>query len=158
MKTPEMEVLLARHFNFRQNIIVPNVSWGLFFRHELDLLIITKARYGYEVEIKVSKQDLVRDKEKLHEHESKRIKGLWFAIPESLLKYQEHIPERAGIIAVSENRSESLWLRCNRVRSPQVMNKYKFTDSEVMELTRLGTMRIWNLKETIVNYRETLIN
>jgi len=154
MKTLEMEVLLARHFNFRQNIIVPNVSWGLFFRHELDLLIITKARYGYEVEIKVSKQDLIKDREKPHKHESKRIKGLWFAIPQSLFKYQEHIPERAGIIVVNEDRNVSSWLRCERERYPKTMNKYKFKDSEIMKLCRLGTMRIWALKEAIVNYQE----
>jgi len=157
MKTLEMEVLLARHFGWRQNIIVPNVYWGMGFHYEMDLLIITKAGYGYEVEIKVSKQDLIKDKEKRHCHDSKKIKGLWFAIPQSLLKHQEHIPERAGIIAVDEDRSQSSWHRCKRIRQPQIMNKYEFKNSEIMELTRLGMMRIWSLKETIVNYQEPII-
>jgi hypothetical protein len=56
LKTAEMEVELGRYFNYRQNIIVSNVSWGLGI-HECDLLIITKSGYATEVEIKVSLSD-----------------------------------------------------------------------------------------------------
>ena len=34
--TAEMELAVVRHFNARKNVIVPNVSWGMF-PYELDL-------------------------------------------------------------------------------------------------------------------------
>ena len=65
--TPEIEVRVASFFNPRQNIIVPNISWGVNL-HECDLLIIRKSGYGIEVEIKVSKSDLIADAKKPHHH------------------------------------------------------------------------------------------
>lgn len=139
MTTNEIENALARYFNPRVNIIVPRVSWG-FFIHECDLLLITKNGYAYEIEIKISRQDLIRDKEKRHQHNSKRIKKLYFAIPEGLLPHISEIPERAGIIVVNEIG------HCKRVREAQVMNNYKFSDREKFMVARLGTMRFWSLK------------
>jgi hypothetical protein len=150
--TPEMEIALASHFNYLQNLIVPNVGYGLWL-HECDLLILTKARYIWEVEIKVSKADLIKDKEKEHGHYSGKIKYLYFAIPDYLLKYQEHIPERAGIITVERKsywRDGSTYLRCERVRRPKANGKYKFTEEERYKVARLGAIRIWDLKRKII--------
>ena len=60
--TLEMETLLMNHFNYLQNIIVPNVSNGIFHKehgwlHECDLLVLSKANYATEIEIKISKAD-----------------------------------------------------------------------------------------------------
>ena len=44
-------------FNYRANLIVPNISWGLGL-HECDLLVLTSSGYATEIEIKVSKADL----------------------------------------------------------------------------------------------------
>jgi len=90
--TPEMEIALAEYFGIRQNLIVPNVSWGMD-SHECDLFILTPAGYGWEVEIKVSKADLFKDKHKRHRHNSSKIKFLYFAIPEYLERYIDEIPE-----------------------------------------------------------------
>lgn len=43
MTCTQIETLVARKWNFRQNIIVPNVSWGLKI-HECDLLIASKIK------------------------------------------------------------------------------------------------------------------
>jgi len=45
MKTIEMEIAFARYFGIRQNLIIPNVSWGMD-THECDLFVLTPARYG----------------------------------------------------------------------------------------------------------------
>ena len=137
--TNDIEIAVVRYFNPRANLIIPNVSWG-FNLHECDLLIITAHNYAYEVEIKVSKPDLYRDKYKTHKHNSKRIKKLFFAIPETLLPYISEIPERAGIITVNEHR------QCRRFREAQVMTKYKISEHEKFMLARLGTLRFWSLK------------
>ena len=78
----DIEISVAKYMDPRVNLIVPNASWGLGL-HECDLLVISKAGYASEVEIKVSKADLLRDREKRHGHASDRIKALWFALPEA---------------------------------------------------------------------------
>lgn len=141
--TAEMEIALATYFDYRRNLIVPNISWGLFL-HECDLLILTKSGYAYEVEIKVSKADLIKDKEKEHGHKSNRIKFLYFAIPDYLLPHREHIPKRAGIISIiTHGHSKGV---CQIVRPPVVNSMYRFTDEERYQVARLGAIRIWGLK------------
>jgi len=107
VKTIEMEIAVANHFNARQNLIVPNVSWG-FCIHECDLLIVTKAGYLYEVEIKVSRGDLKNDMKKQHNHYDSRIKNLYFAIPKKLEKDIEFIPKEAGIMLVHKKETDPL--------------------------------------------------
>jgi len=149
MNVLDIEIALAEYFNPRANLIVPNVSWGMFL-HECDILVITKAGYAWEVEIKTNKYDLIKDKNKSHGHHSNKIKFLYFAIPDYLLQYQEHIPERAGIIVVKyDDRRMHHPIYCKRTRMPQANSKYKFTTEERYNVARLGAMRIWNLKRII---------
>ena len=111
--TAEMECCVASFLNYRSNLIVPNVSWGMAL-HECDLLVITKAGYAWEVEIKVTKADLKKDSEKWHGHRSSRIKHLFFAIPTYLQDAIEYIPERAGIITVAP-ADEKVWGRTRKI-------------------------------------------
>lgn len=145
MTINEAEIALAYHFNFRNNLIVPNVSRGLNL-HECDLLILTPAGYAYEIEIKLTRADLLADKKKSHNHKSKRIKYLWFAVPETLEGDIEHVPERAGIILL-ERRWDNLC--CRIVRRPKPNGSYKWNDSERAKLAHLGAMRIWRLKKKL---------
>lgn len=68
----DIEIAIAKMFNYRMNVIVPNVSWGLGLRCECDLLIVSQRRYATEIEIKVSKSDIKADKKK---HPAARIKA-----------------------------------------------------------------------------------
>ena len=147
MTTPEMEIALARFFDPRRSLIVPNISWSMF-RHECDLLIVTKAGYAYEVEIKVSRADMKQDELKSHHHESKIISRLYFAIPKALLKHIDLIPGNAGIISVGLNA------HCMIIREAPKNNGYKFTDQQRYDVARLATMRIWGLKQTIERYKQ----
>ena len=79
--TEEIEIAIASYFGISRHIIVTNISWGLNL-HECDILIIRESGYAVEVEIKRSKQDLLNDFKKQHGHRSKKIKELWYAIPE----------------------------------------------------------------------------
>ncbi len=154
-KTLDMEVAVAYYFSPRLNLIVPNVSWGMF-GHEVDLCVLSPAGYATEVEIKVDRADLIKDKEKRHGHRSTLIKYLYFAIPEHLEKDIEHIPERAGIIVVKWNapwddriysgRLIKGWWSCKKIREAKVNTKCKWTDKQRLDLLRLGAMRIWGLK------------
>lgn len=148
--TLEMEVAISDYFNPRANMIVPNISWGMYI-HECDLLVITRAGMGYEVEIKISKADLKKDALKPHAHKHKKIRYLYFAIPEFLADCHDLIPERAGILHVCNNVSRYgsgfCGFRVECVRPPKDEGRsYKFTNEEKMDLGRLATMRIWTLK------------
>lgn len=157
MKAIDIEIAVSKYLNFRTNLIVPNVHWGMMI-HECDLLVITKAGYAWEIEIKVSRADLINDKKKKHRHKSDKIKWLYFAIPECLVKDIEHIPERAGIIVVKEKhyaeyidgkRIKTPYLGCDILRSPKTNCNYKFSEEERYAVARLGAMRIWGLKEKL---------
>jgi hypothetical protein len=150
--TLDMELALIDYFSLRVNNIVPNVSWGMF-SHEVDLCILSKAGYASEVEIKISKADLIKDASKHHKHDSKKIKYLWFAIPKHLEGEIHHIPDRAGVIIVNyENilyRSERFKFICRVLRKPKMHVNYQWTDSERYNLLRLGNMRVWRLKQKL---------
>ena len=155
MKTIDMEIAIADYFNSRVNLIVPNISYGMGL-HECDLLIITKSNYAYEVEIKVSSADLIRDIKKKHNHEHEKIKHLYFAIPSYLTEFTRYIPERAGIIVVDNQVADSgIWQGCcKRIREAKINSKYRFTDTEIFNVARLGTMRIWTLKQKLREYEK----
>jgi len=129
IKTIDMEIALANYFGVRQNLIVPNVSWGMD-SHECDLFVLSPAGYGWEVEIKVSKADLFKDKYKRHGHHSSKIKFLYFAIPDYLQKWIFEIPLCAGVIIVRPNDNYECGYWCEKFRRPVVNTKYKYTDSE----------------------------
>ena len=147
INSTDIEIALAQHFGCRQNIIVPNVSWGLWI-HECDLLVVTKAGYAIEVEIKVSRADIKKDAMKRHGHIDPRIKAFYFAIPKTLMTAADLIPERAGIISVNEDRPG--WLVCRIERKPAISKEArKLTPEERLKVAHLGAMRIWDLKRTV---------
>jgi len=153
MKTLDIEIAVMEYFNIRTNLIVPNVSWGIGL-HECDLLVITKAGCAYEVEIKTSKTDLIKDKEKRHGHFNSKIKQLYFAIPMKLVKYMEHIPERAGIFGIREGINTVFKPKCEKLREARINSKYKFSEGERYQVARLGAMRILGLKKRIKKLKE----
>ena len=105
-----IEMALARHYGHRENIIVPNVHWGLGLHYECDLLVVTKAGNAHEIEIKVSKSDIKAEQKKTgFPHRSTRIKKFSFAVPD-YLKDCEYLPMDCGLITIDSD------LRCRVVR------------------------------------------
>lgn len=147
IKTPEMEIALYNHFESKMRVIVPNLYYGAGFNHELDLFMLSNANYGIEIEIKISRTDLIKDKEKKHGHKSKKIKHLYFAIPNYLSKHSEHIPLRAGIITVTKHTDN--WCRVDIIRKPKANCTYKFSDLECYRIVRLSALRMWTLKKKL---------
>ena len=150
ISTVEIESAVVKLFNKRVNIIIPNVFWGLNFLYELDLLVINKNGYGYEIEIKASMSDLRADHKKQHFHDSKRIKYLYYAIPEYMMaSAQLFIPDYAGIIIIKRHDSNDKC--CAEITAkPKVRNKYKFSDNEKLKILHLISMRYWNTQETLI--------
>lgn len=159
LKTLDMEVELSKFLNYRVNLVVPNVSWGMF-SHECDLIRLTPAGYCSEIEIKVSLSDLKKDKTKRHNHMdggvygygTNKIKYLYFAIPEYLEPHIEHIPERAGILILREvyhKYYDETRRHVEEIRAPKIQSNYKFSEKERIKLLSLMAMRIWGLKRKL---------
>lgn len=171
--TTEIEVAIAKHYGTRQNIIVPNISWGFSWNdkegwhsmHECDVFVIKKTGYAVEIEIKRSKNDLLNDFKKRHKHKSSKIRELFYAIPrENVDEWSKLIPKHAGIIAY-EKYEEEIWdkkkhnwsgkykwaMLARRIRNAEPNKKAtKLTIEEQLKIARLGTLRIWNLKEKMI--------
>lgn len=144
-----MEETIARHFGIRQNLIVPNISWGLGV-HECDVLVVRPSGIAIEVEIKRSRADLLADFKKGHGHKSKKIGQLYYAIPSCLYEScADLIPEHAGILELWKHEQRGWWYCTVRKEAPKNGNR-KLTEKEILKVARLGTMRIWSLKRKVI--------
>ena len=145
MNAEFIETVVANYLNPRVNLILPNAYWGLGFSYELDMFVITPSGFGWEVEIKVSRSDLIQDKEKKKwkNYDKGRIKRLYFAIPENLVKDIEHIPDKAGVLSITEKGL------IRKRREAKNISSYKFTDKERLKAMHLCCMRVWNLKKRL---------
>ena len=161
LNSTNISIAIARHFGTRKNIIVPNVSWGIGL-HECDVLIITRSGYAIEIEIKISRADIIKDAMKWHKHHSNKLRSLIFAIPKELQHCTDLIPERAGIIIVSKKEElrpswhsgvvgpNSSRLYCSMFRKAEVnRSATKMSDDDILHVAKLGTMRVWNLLEKL---------
>lgn len=153
MKCIEIEEAVARLFDIRRHIIVPNASWGLGL-HECDLLIVRPSGYAIEVEIKVSKADLKKDAEKRHGHYSEKIKQLYFAVPQDLYAAAcQFAPYDAGIITVAASDPEwfpeKLFAHIER-EAPVKKNARPLNEKEILKAATLGAMRVWSLKRKLI--------
>lgn len=145
MTARDIEVAVANHFDFRRNLVVPNVYWGVGLNHEADLLVLSGAGYASEIEIKISRGDLMKDKKKEHGHRSDIVKALYFAVPEELADFAiSNIPDEAGLLVVYRKNNKHF---VKVVKNP-VPRKHsrKFTEAERYQLARLGLLRYWSCR------------
>lgn len=149
----EIEVALAKSsfFDFRKNIVAFNVNgWSgkLPIFHECDVLVCTKSGYLTEIEIKRSWSDFIADFKKKHKHEDKGlIKHFYYCIPYALKdKVKEFLWKQncgAGIVTYAED----LFISIERIGETRRCNK--LTTEQMLEIARLGAMRVIQLKEKI---------
>lgn len=148
IKTPDVEIACCKLFDMRKNIIVTNISWGFHGLHECDLFLVRPSGHCTEVEIKVSKQDFLKDFEKKHGHASDYIKDFYYAMPDILYaKVKDQIPEHAGAIVCSVYNKHVI---AKIVKEPISNNKAKkITLEDELKILRLATMRFWKYKEDL---------
>lgn len=146
----EIECVVATYFDAGATVIVPNVSWGML-NYECDIVVLLKSDYCAEVEIKVSRSDLIRDREKRHQHQSRLMRYLYFAIPKKLEMYIGEIPERSGVLVIDQDG------RIRLVREPKTNAAApKLEAIEKFNLARLGALRVWKLKRKVLGLKNTI--
>ena len=145
--TSAIEMAVATFFDYRRNLIVPNIGRGMGFRWEIDLLVCTESRYLWEVELKVTLADLKRDREKskwARYEQNTKIKRLYFCIPKALSEHVDLIPSFAGILTVSPTgRVAILRAAADRTKAKPI------TEKQVYKLLYLGNMRVWKLRAAV---------
>lgn len=167
MTTIEVEIALMQHFNFREKLIVPNVTdMSDLVKFETDILVLSGSGYASGIEIKVTKSDLKNDRNKNHikrlnqfwrsrtgknakEYYYEKLKHFYYAVPEKLIEETlKTTPNFCGVLSVSKEKYPSHTIyKTKVVRKPQTLFNYKWNEEERYKLARLGTMRIYNLKK-----------
>jgi hypothetical protein len=143
----DIELAIVNFYGKRKHIIVPNcfINFGTSADHECDLIIIKQSGYAVEIEIKLSKSDLIADFKKKHGHIDERLQYLYYAMPNELYeKCKDLIPEHAGIYSIFKHNNK-MFVKCEKNAIKKTCRK--LTIEEQLKIARLGVMRIWNLKE-----------
>ena len=168
MNAQDIEIALAGWYDYRQNVIVPNVGSGVVY-HECDMLVLTPSGYLTEIEIKVTKADLKADFKKKHGHRTtSNVKQFFYCYPALMKDCDKLIPASAGIIHIDEvvpyYLSDSTGNKIKILR-PRLVRQAKInkgvqplSDKDRMSLMRLGCMRIWSLKRKLSEVRHNRIN
>lgn len=148
--TSEIEMAVARHLDWRRNIVVPNISWGAGV-HECDIFSVSGAGWATEIEIKISAADLKKDASKKHGHRSNKIKFLYFAIPKKMLRYWKHIPARAGVYVVDQKGGVHRLRQAVKNETAHVLS-----EKEIANIARLGVMRYWSGRNGVLANKNDL--
>lgn len=145
LTTPEVELCLVNPrrgaFPFTRYMVLPRSRWGIKeINHECDMLALSQTGTLHEIEIKVSKSDLLADKRKNHTHKSKIIKRLWFAVPLQMVDFALiHIPVGAGLISCYNGGSTV-------IKRPKTSRSDKPDASVIKHMYELLQMRYWSEK------------
>ena len=160
MKAREIELPVAHYFSVFRNLVVANVSHGFapLALWEMDLAVVSKSGYLYEVEIKTSKADLLCDLKKdrwnslkiMRFHEI--VSQYFIAMPEKLftslseedLKKLHDFP---GILTVKDDGTNYYTGRVKCIRPSTKKRGRKLSDNEMYQLARLGAIRYWTRHE-----------
>lgn len=147
LNTKELEVLVADFFGVRTHLIIPNVSWGFGLLYEADLVVVTRSRYVYEVELKVSKSDLKADaNKKKHNNPRKTFKRMYYAMPEEIYD-PALVPDYAGVLLAYMHRKR--WY-IKLERKPDNLSVEPITDKQYLKLLELMAMRVWSIKKKLL--------
>ena len=159
MSVTDITRMLASYYDIRKNLVVPNVSWG-FMWYEADLVVITKAGYMTEIEIKRSWTDFLADFKKRDYHSDARISRFYYAVPECMLQpcrdYIENwLAERCLLSPSTYKRpgfivyrtwDEPLYRRVQVICDPISKEKTPpLSEKDILKIARLGTLRYWSL-------------
>lgn len=163
----DIEIAIMRYFDIRRNLIVPCITnWVAPIRFETDILILSKSGYATGFEIKTSKSDLLADKKKQQyrlfksyfngktplEYFYGSFKYFNYAVPGFMKDFAlENIHDFCGLWVIDKQDYPYID-RFYCVREPRKLFNYKWSDKQMFEVARLGTMRILNLKEIINNH------
>ena len=132
----------------------PRVHNFFGMKSESDVIAINPNGYLVEIEVKLTKADFIKDKDKIISISRKRINKhrlyeqgggsamFYFVAPKGILTIDD-IPEWAGLIEVVSREYSREYIKygtvlvCNNVKNAKKLNKRKATQKEIEKLLRL---------------------
>lgn len=149
--TADMEVALATRRDspvcfLNHRVVVNKCAW--LFGHEADMVSVTSAGYGTEVEIKVSKSDFMADFRKQTTHDSPYIKNLYYAVPEFMKEYAlARLPENAGLLVVYPAKPVGRVIVAKQAMPRK--DAKKISDEMVAKMQYLMALRYWSRQQAL---------
>lgn len=139
---------VAAYFNYRNNMIIPNIYYPNMY-HECDVLVVSKAGYMTEVEIKITLEDFKRDIKK--KYKSDGLKYFYYAVPSTLVEQVTPLlPTHAGLLSVRPGYFDPYFTEVV-IKSPANKECIVLTDEQRINLGRLCAIKLWNIKENRFN-------
>ena len=142
-------------WNKRSDIMIPNLSWGLL-PYEADFIVVSKAGYMTEVEIKRSWEDFKADFKKDHRHDDERIYYFAYCVPLSIsdkvvdyLKEQRK-DERYFMLPAVLTYTEDMEISISELKhfdNYNAQKRRKLFLEEQLTIARLGQLRYWSKVE-----------
>lgn len=157
------EMIVYNEVSLRNEIAIPNLSWGML-PYEADLVVINKAGYMREYEIKRSLQDLKADFKKKCYHDAEQVYEFFYVLPLSIKEkalelFRTHQTDDVYIKAfgrTTENHEalpavifyddEGHIVGRTRFDGHLRGNHRKLFLEEKLTITRLLSIRYWNLR------------
>ncbi len=154
----DIEIAVANYYGIRNHVILYNASWGLGFMYELDMLVFSKSRYATEIEIKVSKSDILKDLTKRFQHSDSRIKHVFFAVPESLVEFcKEKINPDFGVLSVKELERYPGTFKITQVRGAKQNSRAEpWPDKTYIKALELANLRLHRAKRDLLAAKREL--
>lgn len=158
------DTIVRRYCNTREDIIIPNLSWGLL-PYEIDLAVIKPNGYMTEYEIKRSYSDLVADFKKAIYHNDERVKYFHYVLPigikdKAVALFDEHMHDES-YKAVFGSRYPSCLFYNERAQFVSQTswdnllcgNHRKLYLEEQLTVARLVSIRYWTMRQKIDDSR-----
>ena len=135
---------------YRYKAFCPRIHNFFGMRSESDVIAINPNGYLVEFEVKLTKADFIKDKDKIISIKRKRINkhklyeqggesAMFYCVAPKGIVTIDDIPEWAGLIEVvsREYIKHGTVLVCNNVKNAKKLNKRKATQKEIKKLLRL---------------------
>lgn len=149
--------LSRRLLNKGYKIVLPNINWSWLI-WEADLIGITKANYMYEYEIKITKQNFMKDftksKHRIMHRTPKtgnpRIPN-YFSYVAPLNAMPICIPDNAGLIEVVKSGRSQHGMYFTEIRKPHKIHEQKVSEKGIIKMLRAMMFKYWDLAQTLEN-------
>lgn len=136
---------LARHFQwFQQKMITEFEIGGL----REDLVIVSRAGYATVVEIKVSRADWLKDRNKNRWPLPKQVSRLFYAVPASVYEkgIPPHVPLAAGILVVRDGGTWQGYDSVVEERAAARVKADKLPEKRLRQIEEAFYYRFWRLQ------------
>ena len=143
MHAGRMLFALARRWDWMHNRLI--TEWDIDGLRE-DVVIVSRAGYATVIEIKISRTDWEKDRDK-RRWPAEQIARFFYAVPQQVLVrgIPAHVPEHCGILTVREGGHWAGYDTVHEERAARRMPAAKLSDQQLRKIDEAFYYRFWRL-------------